>query len=186
MMKILVVVCAIVIGLGAVQANAQVEPNVSVYFDEALQYTQGNCAGVGAVQYLYVAANNFGMWMSGIEYKIVYPVQLSWVADIIDEDYLSVGDSPLGIGVTFPIPAPAFDSFLVQRVFALWNCDNCDGVPTSAGWPLTVVGHPSSGVVRGVEFGSNRVVEAIGMTSSICATTPIHDTTWGGIKALYE
>lgn len=185
MMKILVVVCAVVIGLGAVQANAQVEPNVSVYFDEALQNTQGNCMDVGAIQYLYVVANNFGMWMSGIEYMIEYPMQLSFVVDMVNEDYLFVGASPLGIGVTFPIPAPAFDSFLVQRVLTQWNCDTCDGAPP-AGWPLTVVGHPSSGMVRAVEFGTNRVVPAIGMTSSICATTPANETTWGGIKALYE
>lgn len=184
MTKILVVVCAVVIGLGAVHANAQV-PNVSVYFDEGLQYTQANCPGIGVPDTVYVVANNFGIWMSGIEYMIEYPMQLSFINDLIDEEYLSVGSSPTGIGITFPVPAPAFDSFLIQRVLVMWNCESCMGAPP-AGFPLSVVGYPSSGLVRAVEFGSNQVIIAVGMTSAVCATNPVVDETWGGIKALYQ
>jgi hypothetical protein len=186
MTKILVVVCAVVIGLGAVHASAQV-PNVSVYFDEDLQFTQANCPamGIGIPDTVYVVANNFGIWMSGIEYMIEYPMQLSFVVDIINEDYLYAGTSPTGIGITFPVPAPAFDSFLVQRVLVQWNCESCDGAP-AAGWPLSVVGYPYSGLVRAVEFGSNQVIIGVGMTSAICATNPVVDETWGGIKALYQ
>ncbi len=184
MKKVLVVVFAVALGLSAV-ASAQV-PNVAVYFDKDLQFQQGNCPAEapGTVsQTLYVVANNFGIWMNGIEYQITYPPQITWLGDFPVPGALSIGSSPLGIGITFPTPLEAFTQAVVQTVNVLWMCDHCEPLIE---YPIVVGPFPSSGLVRAVRWPDLHTVIGVGMTSLICATTPIQETTWGQIKALYE
>ena len=191
MKKVLVVVIALAFGLSAV-ANAQT-PNVQVYFDEALQFTQANCpsAPIGTVeQTLYVVANYFGIWMNAIEYKIEYPPQLLFVGDIMLPGAISIGSSPGtapdydGIAIGFPIPQNAFTQNVVQMVTVVWMCDDCGVANQEA--PIIVLPYTSSGLVRAVEWPNLNIVIGVGMTSLICTTTPVQETTWGQIKALYE
>lgn len=184
MKKVLVVVFAVALGLSGV-ANAQT-PNVSVYFDENLQFTQGNCpaAPIGTVQLtLYVVANNFGIWMNGIEYQIFYPPELFIAGDIMIPGAISIGNSPMGIGIAFPVPVNAFTQAVVQRVSALWMCNSCT---PGIDHPIDVMPYPGQPWVRAVEWPGLQPHIGIGMRSLVCATTPVQETTWGGIKALYE
>jgi hypothetical protein len=184
MKKVLVVVFAVAFGLSAV-ANAQT-PNVAVYFDEGLQFQQGVCPGapIGTVQQnLFVVANNFGIWMNAIEYAISYPPQLAFLGDLMIPGAISIGNSPTGIAIAFPVPQNAFVQNVVQQVSVLWMCNDC---ALNQDAPLIVLPHPSFGLVRAVEWPNLNTHLGVGMTSLICATTPVQETTWGGIKALYE
>jgi hypothetical protein len=186
MKKTLVVVVALAIGLFATVSSAQT-PNVSVYFDNTLTQQAADCPAVtpGTVaQTVYVVAANFNMWMQAIEYQIVYPAALTFLGDAVDPaTQLSIGSSPLGIGITWPLPANAFVPLVVQTANVLWMCDNCDGFQNQQ---LVVIPHPSSGLVRAIRWPDTQVVLGVGLTSLVCATIPVEETTWGGIKALYK
>ncbi len=184
MKKVLVVVFVVAFGLSAV-ANAQT-PNVAVYFDEDLQFQQATCPGAptGTVfQTLYVVANNFGIWLNGIEYQIFYPTQLGFLGDVMVGDAISIGNSAVGIGIAFPTPLEAFTQAVVQKVTVVWMCDVCvDQIE----YPIDVMPYPGQPWVRAVEWDDLDLHIGIGMRSLVCATTPVQETTWGQIKALYE
>ena len=176
---------AVAISLSSL-ANAQ-HPRVRIYFDEGLNFTTANCpqAPIGTVtQELYVVAENFDIWMNAIEYTISYPPQLIFLGDILEPGDLSIGNSQTGIAIAFPIPRNAFTKMVVQRVFALWMCSGC--VHPNWDAPIDVYGYPPRGLIRAVEWPNLNVHVAWGIESIICWAMPVHETTWGGIKALYR
>jgi hypothetical protein len=188
MKRILVVVIAVVIGLMAINANAQI-PNVQVYFDYNLTETGANCpvAPPGTVlDSCYVVANNFNMWMNAIEYTIDYPPQILWVGDVFPTDRLTIGNSPSGVGVSWPLPGNAFGALVIQKIRFYWMCDNCDPQGPNADAPISVLPYPLQSTVRAVRWPDLAIVPGVGMTSLICATVPVEETTWGGIKSMYE
>jgi hypothetical protein len=192
-MKKSLVVVVLAIGLCASVANAQL-PNVGVYFDNTFTEMSGVCPTdpAGTVyQQLYVVANNFNMWMAAIEYMIVFPPSMTWDTDIIGSNQLKIGFSPTGIGITWPMPANAFGTLLVQKVLILWECQNTGTIEepdcgTATDNLITVVAHPSFGKLRALQWPDNAETLGTGLTSVICGQTiPVEETTWGGIKALY-
>lgn len=207
MKKTLVVVVAIAIGLCASVSSAQI-PNVVVYFDNTYTQQSALCPQVPAgtvFDELYVVANNFNMWMSAIEYTVELPPSLMFLGDIIDEDtQLKIGSAVTGIGISWPLPANAFGALRCQKLSVLWQCQNlgglggpppdtapqcvlADGVTGFTDHTINVLPYPSSGLVRAVRWPDNVVVVGVGLTSVICGSTiPVEETTWGGIKALYD
>lgn len=186
MKRTLVVVVAIAIGLFASVSSAQT-PHVVVYFDNTMTQMDACCplepAGT-VLQTLYVVANNFNMWVSGIEYMIDYPPALMFLGDFIGDHQLSIGQSTTGIGVTWPLPANGFDPLLCQKANVLWMCTAGDAVYDQL---LMVLPYPSSGKVRAIRWPDEAEFLGVGLTSVICPTEiPVQETTWGGIKALYN
>ena len=190
MKKILVVVFAVVVMLGAAQVNAQV-PYVQVYFDEFWQTSVlPSCPDVPVgtqVGTLYVVAHNFNMWLNGIEYMIEYPPEMTWLGDFIGANQLSIGNSPAGIGITWPIPGNSFGGILTQTANILWMCEGCGATNIA----VTVVKHPSTPwpeqhLVRAVRWPDLEIVAGVGMASVVCPVIPVQETTWGGIKAQYN
>jgi hypothetical protein len=51
--------------------------------------------------------------------------------------------------------------------------------------PCIVTAHPGTGFVGGVDYPNYDLVPAVGMTSLVCPTVPLEDTTWGKIKSIY-
>ena len=190
MKKSLVVVVVLAIGMFAAVSNAQI-PNVGVYFDNTFTQMSAPCPTdpPGTVfQQLYVVANNLNMWVAAIEYKIEYPVSMAWDADIITSDQLRIGNSVVGIGITWPIPANGFGTLLCQKILIEWLCQSdVDGDCGLANDNvLVVVAYPSSGKIRALQWPDNAETIGTGLTSVICPQTiPVEETTWGGIKALY-
>jgi hypothetical protein len=190
MKKTLVVVVAIAIGLFASVSSAQT-PHVVVYFDNTMTQMDACCpaAPAGTVQqYLYVVANNFNMWVSGIEYMISYPTSLLFLGDIVDDGpggtQLKIGQSVSGIGITWPLPANGFEPLLCQKASVLWMCEAGDPIADQL---LVVLPFPSSGKVRAIRWPDEVEVLGVGLTSVVCPTViPVEETTWGGIKALYD
>jgi hypothetical protein len=188
MKKTLVVVCAVLIGLSAVKAKAQT-PYLQLYFDDFWTQTTATCPTdpPGTVYATaYVVGHNWNMWVRGIEYKIVYPTQVQWQADIIGPKQLMIGTSQNGIAITWtPYPVSAFEAFLVQEVLILWMCDACTTVDVY--WPIINywTTDPANRVVTAV--GSDLAeVSGVGLTAIICPNVPVAESTWGSIKSLYR
>ncbi|MFH1754818.1 MAG: hypothetical protein ABIA59_03865 [Candidatus Latescibacterota bacterium] len=190
MKKVLVLVSALLIlALGTSIVSAQ-NPFVQVYFShpvwgtpDGTNLTQCPPGAPGTVlDSLYVIAHNFNMWMSAIEYQVLYPATIFFLSDNTGAP-LNVGNSSIGIATAWPLPQNAFTQLVVNKVLFIYMCQFCyEGTNI----PIDVVPHPDTGFVRAVRWPDNAVITAQGMRSLICGTTPVEETTWGNIKALYE
>ena len=181
--SLLITVCCIVC---ASAASAQI-PHLAIYFDEGLQHQQADCPAdpIGTVfDTLYVVANNFGIWLNGIEFQVLYPTQLMFLGDMMVGYAISIGNSAVGIGIAFPIPLIAHVQAVVLKVNFVWMCDNCG--PENQNVPIIVLPYPGQPWIRAVEWPNLNVHVGIGVTALICATVPVQETTWGNIKALYR
>jgi hypothetical protein len=208
----LVVVIAVVVGLSAVPAKAQT-PYLQVYFDDFWTVTvKDTCPGFGVFDTLYVVGHNWNNRMTAMEYKIVYPPEIVFVADIIqtaNSCQLKTGASPAivahpdGISVVWRPDYPCgwpdgFNAFLVNAVQILWNCEGCAGqleLPIINAHGPAVPTPPYNYEVLGVagDLSNNDIrweVFGVGLTAFVCATetppVPVEESTWGGIKALYR
>ena len=192
MNKILVVVCAVALCFGALGADAQT-PTVQPYFDGGS--VLADCPPDGGdpdenpvFGTLWIVAHNWNIWLTAIEYQIVYPAQMVFEGDFYDDaNMLKDGSSPLGVSFAWTTnPAAGWSDVLVQSVKFAWNCTDC----SVQGILVTVQGHPASPepnhVVRGVDWSTEDFVYGVGMSAIICPTVPVEETTWGGIKALYD
>jgi hypothetical protein len=164
-------------------ANAQL-PFIMVYYDD--YYTIGNkdCpSGVPGttIDSVFVVAQQINKWFTAVEYSITYPPQMTYLSEMVNSD-LTIGNTVSGIAQTWSFPVNGYQPALLNKVYFLWNCDGC----TATNRYIVVTNHPLTSHLRGVEFGSNELFNIIGMTSVVCGTTPVEDTTWGNIKALYE
>ena len=192
MKKILVVVCTAAFCLGAASAGAQVapEPYVQVYFDESRTVTGLLECPTDPVGKLYVVAHNFNIWMTAIEYKIDYPPEVTLLGDSIDLDrQLKIGNSATGIAIVWQNnPGNAFEGLWLQEATVLYNCEGCQVQNIT----ITVVKHPESDatmpnhLVRSLDRPDEADHWGVGLEARICATVPVEETTWGGIKAQYD
>ena len=186
MKRIAVLAALATVTLGLPQTTVGQVPYVQIYFDEGLQRTHENSCPFSAPGTidgdLYVAAHNFSMFMSSIEYSVDYPPEIGFLGDVIDSSYEVVGDSHTGILISFPTPLDAFETVLLQKVRFVWWCALCE----SQAIPIVVVPHPASGKIRAISWPESDEVEAVGMTAIVCPTIPVESTTWGHIKALYN
>ncbi len=182
MKKVLVLVSAIALMAMAMSVNAQT-PNVQVYFDENGSVTATDCpgGGMGTNTVLTVIANNFGMFLTAIEYQIDYGPAFVFLGDQTNTP-LVLGNSPSGISIAWALPQNAFDAFVTQQANVLWNCNDCSNMNA----PVRVQPHPVSGHVRATRWPDNVLVDGVGLTSLVCATVPVTETTWGKVKSLYS
>jgi hypothetical protein len=186
MRKVLVVSALLILVLGTSIASAQPIQNIQVYFTSEWgaygKTTLDECPGP-VLGTLYVVASNFNMWMIGVEYKVEYPPEVTWLADNTG-GISDIGDSPTGIATAWSLPQNAFVPFAVNEVTVLYNCTGCPRTDI----PINVVPNPGalSGQVHAVRWPDNVLIPAVGMVSLICPTIPVEETTWGTIKALYE
>jgi len=176
-------------------------PYLQVYFDPDFSATSANCPDdpVGSyIDTLYVVAHNFDAWLSAIEFKIRYPNAIFWIIDMVDYDRhdLSLGISPTGIAISFPLPLSAHSPVLIMRVLIGWMCDHCSD---QNAWSLICFdGYPSSGYLRAVTYPDLNLIYGTSGTASICPLccdpqrcedlppVPVEQKTWGQIKALYR
>lgn len=164
--------------LAATEASV---PHVAIFFDNKLQTQAMDCPGQGVLDTLYVVAINWNCFVQGIEYGIEYPPQLLWLADVDTPD-VTLGNSPTGLSAAWSLPQNGFFPIVIHKVIVLWQCDNCQ----SPDGPLRVVPHPLFGFVRVVQWPSFTFTNGIGLTGLVCPTVPTEETTWGGIKAMYD
>jgi hypothetical protein len=179
---------AITFCLGATSASAQV-PYVQPYFDELHTVTVLNSCPTDPLGRLYIVAHNWGIFMSAIEYQILYAPQITVLGDFVDEaNILSIGQSPTGISLAWKnTPGLAFKSLRLQEVSVFYTCTACNDENIT----ITVVKHPASDpaqpdyMIRALDFWQDEFF-GVGMTAVICPTVPVEETTWGGIKSMYR
>jgi hypothetical protein len=179
-MKTLLVVTAV---LAAVLCTTGVQaqtPHVGVFFDTGFTRMDKDCPVGGGLDSAFVVAMNFNAFLTGIEYAINYPLSMTWLSDY-GTPPVTIGSTPTGISEGFALPQNGFFPVVVAKVLFLWNCNGC--VVTDD--PVIVSPHPLTGFVRATDFPNYDFINAVGMTSLVCATVPTEETSWGRIKSLY-
>lgn len=183
-MRKVLVLTAVLMVLGSF-AYAQT-PNVQMVFDEGYVSQTYTCTP-GEIFNGYLVARNFNIWMQAIEYNVDYPdfapftgiqkigeVAAAPLAIGATDDYLK------GFSVAWTVPQNGFEPVLTCTVF--FQCFDC--APDS---PVIVIPNTVSGYLRATDYPGNNFHYGIGMTSVLCPVTiPTENTTWGGVKALYE
>ena len=177
-MKRSLIVFAIVLLAGAAVASAQI-PNVEFHFKHAGEAV-AECGGMDVLDTAFVVVNNFSMWMSAIEYQVIYPPEMLLFLD--NTTGLNLGTSATGIATSWPFPINAYSSAIVNTVWFWWKCEGCP----SFNIPVQVAPHPYAGHLRAVRWPDNALINGIGITSLICPTIPTEETSWGKIKEIYK
>ena len=180
MRALFVLAVAAVAAAGMPPATLAQTPTVSVFFDEGLTRMDKDCPLGGGVDSAYVVARDFNIFIAGIEYAINYPPSMVWMADA-DLPPVTLGTTPTGIAEAWELTLNGYGPVVVAKIKFMWNCNTCAVTDD----PLIVVPFPLSGFVRAVAFPQYTMVDGVGMTSLVCPTVPVDETTWGRIKALY-
>jgi len=169
--------------LATVPVAAQV-PFVAVYFDEALTQDSQDCRGLGTIDTLYVTISNLNEFITAAEFMVDYtPVTaFTWLGDAATTP-LVIGNTSIGIALTWQIPQSLFTPLVVVQSTIVWNCDTCSGFEAQL---LQVKPHPQTGHIRVVQYPDRDLVDGTGHTSAICTVFPVETSTWGAVKALYE
>jgi hypothetical protein len=182
MKRVFVIVVALgILAIGAQVANAQQVPYVMLYFDDFYVEGSKDCSD-GQVDSAFVVAKNFDLWLQAIEYKVDYPLQMIWISDDVGTS-LAIGSTPVGIAQSWPLPQNAYEPYRIAKVIFLWNCF---GGCVTTNVPVTIEPHPDTFKLRALRWPDLSEMTAIGMTSLVCATIPVEETSWGQIKALYK
>lgn len=177
------VVLVLMVSVIAVSAQT---PFIAVYFDHAWQ-VGGNppapagdpCPGM-VLDSLYIALVNANAFVSGVEFQVIYPAEIGYIADF-DKQAVAVGTTATGFSQGWAIPVNGFSAVYVCGVSFLWTCTGC----TVFNSPIVVVPNPNTGFLGYTDFPNYTAFPAVGMTSLICATIPVEETTWGQVKSLY-
>lgn len=178
-------------GVMAGSATAQV-PNVQIYFDPAFTQAQTTCGTAGTLQDLYVVMNNWNFNITGEDFSIDYPAQMTWIADNLPDPLttVTIGQSPTalgGIAIAYAncCAQDGFQAVYVLRPMILWGPCDCSQGPI----PLVVRGYTPLGktqpsAIRREDFAE---FSGVGLTSLICpGFIATEQSTWGQVKALYR
>jgi hypothetical protein len=170
--------------------SAQI-PFVAVYFDHAFQteaspVAPNPCPGLGVLDTLYIAATNFNAFLSGLEFAVSYPPSIMWLNDFDfttpTNGAITLGATPTGISVGWSMPRNGFFTVDVGKVLILWQCEQC----IQSNQPIVVTGHPLFAAnPRATDFPYYQLIDGVGLTSLICVTVPVEESTWGKVKSLY-
>jgi hypothetical protein len=176
-------VALLILALGQV-AMAQT-PYFQIYFDDAHTAAASDCPAAPAgtvIDTVHVVAHNFNNFFIATEFAIDYSAKLTWLGDIPGGN-LVIGQSPIGISMSWQIPVSGFAPVRVMSAAVLWMCSGCAG---SENTPVIVIPNPETDVLAFVSWPGIQAIPTVGMTSLICATVPVESTSWGQIKALYR
>ena len=167
----------------ATSASTQT-PYIGVFFDPALssQLNFMSCQQ-DVFETWYVAMFNANAFVAGVEYKIAYPSEVIWIADL-ELPHTAIGTTPSGISIGFPAPLNGFSPVVLHTVLMTWNCQFC----TQANRKIDVMAHPLNpdGKVQWSDWPAFDLHEAIGTNSLICVFVATEASTWGRVKALYQ
>jgi len=144
---------------------ATATPSIAVYFDRALTQQYAECPYLGALDTVFVAVSGFSSTIEGVEYRIVFPPELLWIANLSPAPGLEIGDPVNGQTLALFAPLEASDRVIVREVLVLWQCEGCATVNI----PIEFAANPQSGALRAVT--SDLTFEDLtGQSSWICPT----------------
>jgi len=157
---------------------------LTVYFDENWTIGAQDCPGFGILDTCYVVGTGFNAFVSGVNYKANYPASMTWLTDM-DTPPVTIGNSLSGISLAWSGSGKnGYFSFLVNSVLFQWNCNDCSVQDD----PIVITGNPFFDPLypQWTDWPNNDLFTTTGMTSLVCATVPVEETTWGQIKSLYQ
>jgi hypothetical protein len=145
----------IISGLVLFLASASLTPvhatgHIALYFDQELTQVWDECpaAPLGSVlDTLYIAISGFSSPIEGIEYRVLYPPEITWISDVTSDRGLAIGSTDYGLSMAFFEPLDAYSPVIIQEILILWNCDECEPYNTI---PIEIAAHPASGSLRAV------------------------------------
>lgn len=193
--RLFLCVSIVLLAVGPVRAGT---PHLSIYFDPEYTQTSAECHGY-EMGYLYIVAEDFNVFIAGLEFSVDYPPEILWLADY-DTPPVTLGNTPTGISMAWALPQNGFSPFQVLRVIFFWDCQQC----TRGDIPLCVKAHPYSGYVRATRFPDYDFVYAAVQPACICPMcglspmcagstcscpeppVPVEEMSWGKIKELYR
>jgi len=182
MKRAFVIVFALsILAFGAQIVAAQQVPYIMLYFDDLYTVGSEDCPGIQPDS-AFIVVKNFDMYLQSIEYQVIYPPEMVWIGDDAG-DALVIGNTRDGIAEAWQYPQNAFVPFAVAKVSFMWNCTG--GCPVK-NIPIIIGPNPSSFKLRALRWPDFFEINPIGMTSLVCATIPVEETSWGKIKALYK
>ena len=169
----------------AATASAQV-PTVGIYFNEELTWASRPCQGTGVLDTVYVGAKNFNMWVSTLEFRVQFGgLNMTPISEVMIGTALRLG-TVYGPGTTITWPTPRFgwNSFIVEKIAVIWQCDDC----ATSSWDdaIDVVPHATTGNLEAVEYLTFQIVPASGIGAVACGLVATEETSWGRIKAMYK
>jgi hypothetical protein len=177
---------ALVIALGVSlvggTASAQT-PYIAVYFDQHLTQETTVCPGVGVIGTWYVAARNFNTMLSGAEFAIQYPAAVTLLEDT-NTPPVTIGNTASGISMGFPVAQKGGYPVLLCTPQVIWNCDSCVDLYVNS--TVKIVANPHTGFLGCTDYPWFNLIPCVGLTAYVCPTVALEETTWGGIKLLYE
>lgn len=176
-------------------------PGMWIYFNEGLsQNIKTECPPdpPGTVlDSLYIVAGSFPVPISQIEYRVNYPQQILWLADIIPSGTAD-GSTSTGIIQSWESPQDASAQLLLVKVLFLWNCQLCyEGTHV----PICVDANPNTGFLRALMWPGPTATYPDSWEAILCPCcdppgkcqiisgilgTLTEYTTWGGIKLIYK
>ena len=175
-------------------------PHVGIYFDPEYTQVTADCHGY-EMGYLYVVAEDFNVYVAGVEFSVEYPAEILWLSDM-EVPPVTIGNTPTGISMAWPLPQNGFSPILLTKVMILWNCSYC----TRGDVPVCVKANPYSGYLRATRYPDYAFVYATVQAAVLCPMcsgpmcagtagacpdppqppVPIEDMSWGKIKELYR
>lgn len=152
-----------VFALVALTATAAVGgPTVKVYFDEGLTQRTTDCLGPG-LDTLYIVAEDFDAFLTGIEFKLTLPPSMIWIADIgLPPVYL--GTTVTGISMGFAIPQNGYQPLVVAKALILWNCVDCSAINQR----VEIDEHPLFNSIRATRWPDYLLIDADGAGATVC------------------
>ena len=169
------------IGIGTADAQT---PTIGVYFDEFGSVETKDCPGDGMLDQVYFYLRNANTQVSGVQFRVSYGPYLNWVGDNLTTQ-VEIGATFSGLAASWALPQNGFFPVNIGSAFVEWICPTgCN--PTNS--PVIVLADSNAGEteVLWTDWPAFQISTAVGLTALVCATVPTEDTTWGGIKALYD
>ena len=162
------------------------EPSLELYFYESMDI-QEICPwpdpyhpGPDYPLTIRFIATDLDMWMSGIEFSVSYPSDVTWLGDTYFST-LHIGSSPDGIAMTWSEPQNAYSPLLVMKANIIYHASIYQ-----SDIRITSLPAPASGRLRAVRWPDNAEIDLLGGWVTFCGSVPVHETTWGRVKALYK
>jgi len=131
---------------------------------------------------VYVAQTNVGDGTTAVQFMLESPANFSSLGE--SSPYLTIGNSSTGVSVSFSACKSGTFLILTVTYFAAGVTPACD-------W-MSVVADPSDPGVQYIDCSDNTIfVPSAGQARvnpdvTCMCSVPVNETTWGGIKALYQ
>ena len=183
MRKVLLLTVAVICLPGLALSQGYNAGSIDLFSDAALTSCNITVPAVGPFS-VYIAQTNVGDGTIACQFKIDRPLDFIHVGDIPSYP-LTLGSSEAGVSVSYG--GCETGTFLILTA-------NYFGAVTPACGLMTVVPDPNSstGLVQFIGCSDERVtMDTAGQArlnpdGSCLCSVPVEDTTWGGIKALYQ